>query len=248
MAERIDDLQLKNLKLIQDTDGFCFGVDAVLLSYIAENSKAKTIMDLCCGNGIVPILLAGKTDAERICGIEIQEKQAELAARSVKLNKLEDRVFIYNMDLKDALSTFEKSSFDAVTCNPPYMQASGGIVCDRSEKAVARHEIMCTLEDVIKISASLLKTGGRFFMVHKPERLVDIFCTMREYKIEPKRLWMVHPSRGRKANIVLVEGVRNGGRDLKMMEPIYVYDDDGSYSQMINKIYRRDEYGVCENE
>lgn len=239
MAERIDDLQLNGLRIIQDTESFCFGVDAVLLSYIAENTKAESIMDLCTGNGIVPILLAGKTNAKRICGIEIQEKQADLAKRSVSLNGLENRVFIYNMDLKDAVNEFKKGSFDAVTCNPPYIENSGGIINEKSEKAIARHEIMCTLEDVIKVSSELLAPLGRFYMVHKPERLVDIFSLMREYKIEPKRLWMVHPSKDKKANIVLVEGAKNGGRDLKMMEPIYVYAEDGNYSDMINKIYRR---------
>lgn len=188
----------------------------------------------------MPILLAGKTDAERIVGVEIQERQASLAKRSVKLNGLDGRIYIYNMDLRDALSEFKKSEFDAVTCNPPYMKNEGGILNDRSDKAVARHEIMCTLEDVISVSADILKPGGRFYMVHRPERLVDIFCVMRQYKIEPKRLWMVHPSKGKKANIVLVEGSKNGGRDLKMMEPIYVYDDNGNYTETINKIYRRD--------
>lgn len=242
MAERTDDLQLKNLKIIQDTDGFCFGVDAVLLSYMAENSNAKTIVDLCSGNGIVGILLAGKTCASEIHCVEIQKKQAELAERSVKLNKLENRVFVHNIDLKNAIEIFKKGFCDVVTCNPPYIQKSGGIVSGCSEKAIARHEIMCTLEDVIRVSRELLVPMGKFFLVHKPERLVDIFCLMRKYEIEPKRLCMVHPCAGKKANIVLVEGVKNGGKDLKMMEPIYVYGDDGNYSDKINEIYRRNEY------
>lgn len=242
MAERTDDLQLKGLKIIQNTDGFCFGVDAVLLSYMAENAKGDNFIDLCSGNGIVAILLAGKTKAKKIYSVEILESQSNLAKRSIELNGLNNRVEAVNMDLKDVSQRFKKSSFDVVTCNPPYMQQFGGIVNPKSEKAIARHEIACTLEDVIKSAAYLLSPQGKLFLVHKPERLVDIFCLMRENKIEPKKLCMVHPSKGKKANIVLVEGVKNGGRDLKMSEPIYVYADDGKYSEQINKIYRRDEY------
>lgn len=242
MAERIDDLQLKGLKIVQDTDGFCFGVDAVLLSYMAENAKGDNFIDLCSGNGIVAILLAGKTKAKKIYSIEILERQSNLAQKSIKLNLLEGRVEAVNMDLKNVAEKFRKASFDVVTCNPPYIQQFGGIVNKKNEKAIARHEIACTLEDVIKSSAYLLAPMGKLFLVHKPERLADIFCLMRENKIEPKRFCMVHPSKGKKANIVLVEGTKDGGRDLKPMEPIYVYDDDGQYSEQINKIYRRDEY------
>ncbi len=240
VAERIDDLKLNNLKIIQDTGGFCFGIDAVLLSYIAENPNLKSYMDLCSGNGIVPILLAGKTNAEKIVAVEIQEKQAMLAKRSVELNGLEDRIYVYNMDLKNVPDVFEKASFDAVTCNPPYMKCDKGIINGRGDKAIARHEIMCTLEDVISVSAEVLKPKGNFYMVHRPKRLVDIFCIMRKYKIEPKKMWMVHPSKDKKANIVLIEGLKNGGEDLKMMEPIYVYDNVGNYTDTINRIYRRD--------
>lgn len=242
MAERIDDLKLKNLKIIQDTESFCFGVDAVLLSYMAENSKAKNIVDLCSGNGIVGILLAGKTDAKQIHCVEIQKKQADLAKRSIELNGLGERVFIHNIDLKKSGDVLKKGFFDVVTCNPPYMQCNGGIISKGDEKAIARHEVMCTLEDVILAAKDLLKSKGKFFLVHKPERLVDIFCLMRKYSIEPKRLCMVHPSPEKKANIVLVEGVLDGGRDLKMDEPIYVYGNDGNYSDKINEIYRRNEW------
>ncbi len=241
MAERIDDLQLKNLKIIQDTESFCFGIDAVLLSYMAENSKAERIVDLCSGNGIVGILLAGKTDAKEIHCVEIQKKQADLAKRSVAINELSDRVFVHNIDLKNSFDVLGKGVFDAVTCNPPYMKAMDGIVSKGDEIAIARHEIMCNLEDVIFAASKLLKSKGKLFLVHKPERLVDIFCLMRKYKIEPKKLCMVHPSSAKKANIVLVEGALDGGRELKMTEPIYVYDENGSYSDKINEIYRRNE-------
>lgn len=242
MAERIDDLQLKGLKIIQDTSGFCFGVDAVLLSHMAQNAKGDNFIDLCSGNGIVAILLAAKTAAKKIYSVEILKSQSDLAKRSIKLNNLSERVEAVNMDLKNVSQYFKKSSFDAVTCNPPYMQPFGGIVNPKSEKAIARHEIACTLEDVICAADYLLAPQGKLFLVHKPERLVDIFCLMRQYKIEPKRLCMVHPSSGKKANIVLVEGVKNGGRDLKLEDPIYVYDNNGNYSEKINQIYRRDEY------
>ncbi len=239
MAERIDDLQYKGLRIIQDTDGFCFGVDAVLLANIAKTAPSKKTIDLCSGNGIVAILLAGKTNTEKIYALEIQERAANLAKRSAKLNNLDGRVSVINDDLKNAPELFERGEFDVVTCNPPYMKNTCGLTNDNDALRLARHEIACTLEDVIQSAAYLLKPGGKLFMVHRPERLVDIFCEMRKNKIEPKRMQMVHPSAGKKANIVLVEGSYMGGRELKMMEPLYVYDEDGSYTKQIDEIYER---------
>lgn len=239
MAERIDDLQYKGLRIIQDTDGFCFGVDAVLLANIAKTTPSKKTIDLCSGNGIVALLLAGKTNTEKICALEIQEKAADLAKRSVALNGLEGRVCVINDDIKRAPELFGRGEFDVVTCNPPYMKNTCGLTNDNDALSIARHEIACTLEDVIQTSAYLLRPGGKLFMVHRPERLVDIFCEMRKNKIEPKRMQMVHPSAGKKANIVLVEGSYMGGRELKMMEPLYVYDENGNYTKQIDEIYER---------
>ncbi len=242
--ERIDDLQIGGLKIIQDDALFCFGVDAVLLSHFAKSTPAKTAVDLCSGNGIVAILLAGKTKTEKLCCVEVQSKAADLARRSITLNKLEDRVSVIEDNLNNCSKYFAKGSVDVVTCNPPYIADRGGLNNKTDEKNIARHEILCTLEDVIRESAGMLKYGGKLFMVHKPERLVDIFCTMRKYAIEPKRVQFVHPQPYKKANIVLVEGVKSGGAELKMMPPLYVYDENHNYSKEINEIYGREQRDV----
>lgn len=238
--ERIDDLQCRGLKIIQNTEGFCFGVDAVLLANFPEIKKGQRIMDLGTGTGIIPILLAGKTDAGEIVGLEIQKNVADMAQRSVLLNDIEYRVRILNDDIKNAVSIFGKESFDVVTSNPPYKHAGSGIVNPGDAKAISRHEILCTLEDVISASSSLLKSGGRFFMVHRPERIVDIIYLMRAYKLEPKRLRFVHPYAGKKPNLLLIEGLKYGRAFLKFMDPLYIYDDNGEYTQEINDIYGRD--------
>ena len=242
--ERIDDLQIGGLRIIQDDDLFCFGVDAVLLSHFAKETPSKTTVDLCSGNGIVAILLAGKTKTDKLYCVEVQPKAADLARRSVALNQLEDRITVIEDNLNNAGAYFAKASVDVVTCNPPYIADRGGPENKSDEKNIARHEILCTLEDVIRESASMLKFGGKLFMVHKPERLVDIFCTMRKYNIEPKRVQFVHPQPHKKANIVLVEGAKFGGAELKMMPPLYVYDENHNYSEEINKIYGREKRNV----
>lgn len=243
MAERIDDLQYKGLKLIQDTDGFCFGVDAVLLAHMAKSAPSARTIDLCSGNGIVALLLAGKTDTPHITALEVQQRAAELARRSMSLNGLEERVDVVCADLKEADRLFARGSFDVVTCNPPYMKDTCGLKNENEALRIARHEVLCTLEDVIKAAAYLLRPGGKLFLVHRPERLVDIFTAMREYRIEPKRMQMVHPSCGKRANIVLVEGSAQGGRELKLLPPLYVYDENGNYTKEIDAIYERG-YGM----
>jgi tRNA1Val (adenine37-N6)-methyltransferase len=237
--ERIDDLQYKGLKLIQKKGGFCFGVDAVLLANFVDVKKNDEVIDLGTGTGIIPVLLAGKTEARRITGLEIQREMFEMASRSVMLNKLEDRVAIIHGDLKEAVELFGASRFNVVVANPPYMNKGGGIVNPSGPKAISRHEIMCTLEDVIRVSSKLLVPGGQLAMVHKPERLVDIICLMRSYRVEPKYIRFVHPSPYRKANLLLVKGFRNGNPQLKMMEPLYVYDQNGEFSEEVNRIYGR---------
>lgn len=238
--ENVDDLQLNGLMLIQKTDGFKFGVDSVLLSDFANVKKKHKVIDLCTGTGIIPFLLYGKYNPYSIKGIEIQEDMVEMANRSVKLNGAYNIEFIHR-DLKDInfLKTIEKA--DVITVNPPYKLNNAGIVNPSDKLSIARHEVLCNLENVIEASRILLKDNGRLFMVHRPERLADIITLMRKYKIEPKRIRMVHPNKNKAPNIVLVEGQRDGGAFLKWDAPIYVYNEDGSYSDEINKIYGRGE-------
>ena len=237
--ETIDDLQLKGLKLIQKKDGFKFGIDAVLLSDFANVKTKHRVMDLCTGTGIIPFLIYGKYNPQSVYGLEIQEDMIEMAKRSVKLNSLEEKLIFINDDLKniELLKTIEK--FDVVTVNPPYKLNSSGILNPNDKLAIARHEVLCNLEDVISAARILLKDNGRLFMVHRPERLADIFMLMRKYKIEPKRVKMIHPKINKAPNIVLVEGQRDGGAYLKWDPPLYVYDENGKYTKEIDLIYGR---------
>jgi len=242
--ERIDDLQYKGLKLIQKKDGFCFGVDAVLLSDFADIKKGARVIDLGTGTGIIPVLLAGKTEAGSITGLEIQPQMAEMAQRSVMLNNLQDRVNILCGDIKMCTEIFGASSFDAIVTNPPYMNSGGGLVNPSDSKAISRHEILCTLEDVVRTSSKLLVPGGQMAMVHRPGRLVDIIFLMRSCRIEPKYLRFVYPSPYKKANLILIKGTKGGNPQLKMLPPLYVYDENGNYSDEINRIYCRGAEGI----
>jgi tRNA1Val (adenine37-N6)-methyltransferase len=237
--ETLDDLQLNGINIIQKKEAFRFGVDAVLLADFSKIKKGMSVIDLCTGGGIVPFLIAGKTQAKNIIGVEIQKDMVEMAIRSVKLNKLEDRIEFIKGDLKDIklLKTLPKT--DVVTVNPPYKLKNSGIINPDDKNAIARHEICCTLEDVIIAARTVLKDNGKMYMVHRPERLADIFCLMRKYKIEPKRVKMIHPSIKKAPNIVLIEGHKDGGTFLKWDEPIYVHNEDGSYTYEIDKIYGR---------
>jgi len=238
--ERIDDLQYKGLRLIQKKDGFRFGVDAVLLANFTDVKKGDSVVDLGTGTGIIPVLLAGKTLAKTIVGLEIQPDIAEMAERSVELNNLQDRVKVVCGDIKEAIGNFGPSSFNVVVTNPPYMNKGGGLVNPSDTKAISRHEIMCTIEDIVSVSSRLVVPGGQLSMVHRPERLVDIVCLMRKYRIEPKYIRFVHPSPYKKANLILIKGTRDGNPQLKMMDPLYVYDENGNYSEEINRIYCRE--------
>ena len=238
--ESIDDLQLKGLNIIQKIDGFKFGVDAVLLSDFANVKKKHRVIDLCTGTGIIPFLLYGKYEPAQIYGLEIQGDMVEMAIRSAKLNSLEEKIAFVNEDLKNVEYLKKLEKFDVVTVNPPYKLNNAGIINPSDKLAIARHEVLCNLEDVISASRILLKDNGRLFMVHRPERLADIFTLMRKYKIEPKRVKMVHPKIGKMPNIVLVEGQRDGGAYLKWEPPLYVYDENGKYTKEIDLIYGRD--------
>lgn len=237
--ETLDDLQLKGYHIIQKKYGFRFGVDAVLLANFAVVKNRDKVIDLCSGTGIIPFIIAGKTNASNILGLEIQKEMTEMSNRSVEYNNLQDRIKFINGDLKDEKLLKSLGRFDVVTVNPPYKLKNSGIVNENDKNAIARHEILCTLEDVIKACRVLLKDGGRMFMVHRPERIADILTTMRKYKIEPKRLRMVYPSYGKAPNIILVEGKRDAKPFLKWDAPLYVHNQDNSYTDEINKIYGR---------
>lgn len=237
--ESIDDLQLDGLQLIQKEQGFRFGVDAVLLSHFANVKKKHRVIDLCTGTGIVSFLVYGKYKPQEVIGLEIQEDMVEMANRSSKLNDTSDIVKFVQGDLKDKALLDSLGRFDVVTVNPPYKLNNAGILNPNDKLAIARHEIMCNLEDVIVSARRLLKDNGRMFIVHRPERLADIFGLMRKYKIEPKRVRLVQPNTKKAPNIVLVEGQRDGGAFLKWEETLYVYDDNGNYSEEINRIYGR---------
>ena len=231
--ERLDDLQRNGYQIIQKKDGFCFGMDAVLLSGFAAVKPGEKAIDLGTGTGIIPILLEAKYEGEHYTGLEIQDEVAEMAARSVALNHLEEKVSIVKGDIKEASRLFGAASFDVVTSNPPYMNDAHGLL----PKAIARHEVLCTLDDVAREAAKLLRPGGRFYMVHRPHRLIEIITALTKYKLEPKRMKMVHPFVDKEANMVLIEAVR-GGKSMIMMEaPIVVYREPGVYTQEIYDIY-----------
>lgn len=235
--ERIDDLQCEGLKIIQNTEGFCFGMDAVLLSNFCDIKKGSEVVDLGTGTGIIPLLVWAKNSVKKIYGIEIQEEVAEMASRTMKMNAIEEHIEILNINLVQAPEILGVNKFDSVTSNPPYMLQGAGLVNPEDKKAISRHEITCTLEDVIRTASRLLKHNGSFFMVHRPHRIVDIFCLLRQYKLEPKKIRFVHPKVGDKPNLVLIKSVKASKPELKFEPPLYVYNDDLSYTEEIYKIY-----------
>ncbi|MCC8127678.1 MAG: tRNA1(Val) (adenine(37)-N6)-methyltransferase [Clostridiales bacterium] len=235
--ERIDDLQRNGYHIIQKKTGFCFGMDAVLLSGFARIKKGESMIDLGTGTGIIPILLQAKTEGDLFVGLEIQQEIADMASRSVRLNNLEHYVKIINGDIREASHIFGRASFDVVTSNPPYMNDTHGIKNPDLPKAISRHEILCTLEDVVRETSLLLKPGGRFFLVHRPRRLADIITILKKYKLEPKRLKMVHPFIDKEANMVLIEAVRGGGVMMNVEAPIIVFKEPGVYSDEIKTTY-----------
>ncbi len=235
-GERIDDLQYKGLRIIQNPKGFCFGIDAVLLTGFARIRKGWKAADLGCGTGIISILLAGKTEASHITGIEIQPEAADMADRSVRLNGVQNRVRIINADLKEAPSVLGVFSMDAVVTNPPYRTKGCGIVNPDDAKAVARHEILCSLGDIVEASRALLKPGGSLFMVHRPDRLVDIISGLRSCGIEPKRMRFVHPHKDKPPMLVLIEALKGGKPYMKVEKPLIIYEES-KYTEEVMQIY-----------
>lgn len=236
-GERLDDLERNGYRIIQNRKRFCFGMDAVLLSGFAQVKAGACVLDLGTGTGIIPILLEAKTEGGHFTGLEIQEESADMARRSVRLNGLEDKIDIVTGDIKDASTLFGASSFDVVTTNPPYMIGQHGLTNADAAKTIARHEVLCTLEDVVSQSARLLKPGGHMFMVHRPFRLVEIFGLMHQYGIEPKRMRMVHPFVDKEPNMVLIEGLRGGNARLAVEKPLIVFKEQGIYTEEITELY-----------
>lgn len=235
--ERIDDLERNGYQIIQDAKRFCFGMDAVLLSGFARVKDGARVLDLGTGTGIIPILLEAKTGAAHLTGLEIQPDSADMARRSVKLNGLENKIDIVTGDLKEAGSLFDAASFDVVISNPPYMIGQHGITNPEDAKAIARHEVLCTLRDVIEQAAKLLRPGGNFFMVHRPFRLAEIMVLLHEYKLEPKRMQLVYPYVDKEPNMVLIEANRGGRPRMTVEKPLIVYRKPGVYMPEIYDIY-----------
>lgn len=240
--ERLDELQRNGYRIIQNAEKFCFGMDAVLLSGFVTKSitapkAGDTMLDLGTGTGIIPILLEAKTQAAHFTGLEIQEESADMARRSVRLNDLQNKIDIVTGDIKEADALFAAASFDVITCNPPYMIGQHGLVNPEGPKAIARHEIMCTFEDVARVTAKLLKPGGHFYLVHRPFRLAEIMTTLSQYKLEPKRMRLVYPYVDKEPNMVLLEAVRGGKPRMQVESPLIVYKEPGVYTQEIYDIY-----------
>ena len=236
-GERIDELHRNGYRIIQKKDGFCFGMDAVLLSGFAAVKEGERALDLGCGTGIIPLLLEAKTRGRHFTGLEIQREMADMAARSVRLNRLENKIDIIQGDIKEAGRIFGRASFDVVTANPPYMNDSHGLKNPDLPRAIARHEVLCTLQDVVREAAKVLRPGGRFYLVHRPRRLIEIITELTGYGLEPKRLKFVHPFADREAKMVLIEAARGGRSLVRVEKPLIVFREQGVYTDEINEIY-----------
>lgn len=238
--EKIDDLEFKNLKIIQNKNGFCFGIDSVLLSDFAkEIKKDSTVIDLGTGTGIISILLSEKTKLKKIVGVEIQKDVADMAIRSVKLNNLENKIEIINDDINNLCNRFSASSFDAVVTNPPYKKLNTGLTSEDETQLISRHEIKCNIEDIAKTSSYLLKNNGATYMVHRPDRLIDIFESLKKYKLEPKIIRFIYPKINKEPNLVLIKAIKGAKPFLKTEKPLIVYNEDNTYTDEILEIYNK---------
>ncbi len=239
--ERIDDLEYKGLKIIQNTKGFCFGIDSVLLADFAKEIKRDSkVIDLGTGTGIIGILLCAKTEISRMVGVEIQEEVYDIAKRNVKLNKLEEKFTLMNINIKELGKRQEIGKFDAIVTNPPYKKENTGIQNENEKKLISRHEIAANLEDFIRISSQLLKDKKDLYMVHRPDRLVDIIEILRKYRLEPKKLKLVYPKPEKEPNLLLIKATKNAKPFLKVEKPLYVYKENGKYTDEILKIYGKE--------
>lgn len=236
-GERLDELQRNGYCIIQNPNKFCFGMDAVLLSHFAKVKEGEQVLDLGTGTGIIPILLEAKTKGKHFSALEIQEESVDMARRSVAYNHLENKISVVHGDIKEASNILGSSVFDVVTTNPPYMNNQHGLQNPELPKAIARHEVLCTLEDVVREAAKTLKVNGRFYMVHRPFRLIEIISALTKYKLEPKRMQLVHPYIDKEPNMVLIEAVKGGKSMIKIEKPLIVYEDVNVYTQEIYDIY-----------
>lgn len=240
--ERLDDLNCKNLKILQKKDGFCFGMDSVLIANFAKISRKNAIVaDLGTGTGIISILVAGKQNPEKVYAVEIQEELVDMAKRSVKYNDLENKIDIINADIVGISRGNFNKKFDYVISNPPYKKLNTGLINDNQKKLISRHEVKCTLKDVVNEASKLLKDKGVFYMVHRPDRLCDIFNTMRKNKVEPKEIQLVHSHLEDEANLVLIKGVKCGNPSLKVLKPLIVYNENNEYTEELLKFYDNEE-------
>lgn len=236
-SERIDDLLTQDLKIIQSHEVFCFSMDAVLLARFASVPKRGRVLDLCTGNGVIPLIMSTRSQEAVFEGVEIQQRLFDMADRNVRLNNLEGRIRMHHGDVKEAVRTFGYGEFELITCNPPYMPPLSGKKNSSEHFAIARHEIMLQLEDVIRVSSQLAKNGGKIALVHRSTRLVDIITLMRQYGIEPKRLRFVHPRQDTEPNMVLIEGMRGGKPELRIQPPLIVYKNGDEYCEELEQIY-----------
>lgn len=232
-------LGYKDYYIYQDTDMFNFSLDSVLLpNFLTINKNIKSIMDIGCGNAPIPLILSTKTKA-KIIGVEIQKEVYDLALKSVKINKLDDQINILNADINDIYNDFETESFDIITCNPPFFKVIDTSNLNKNDyKTIARHEVKLNLDQIFRIAKKLLKNNGNIAMVHRPERLMDIILTMKKYNIEPKRVQFIYPKPNMEANILLIEGKKNGNSGLKIEPPIYTHNDDGSYTEQVMNYFK----------
>ncbi len=236
--ERVDDLERNGYRLIQNPEVFCFGIDAILLAHFAKvSSHNQRILDIGTGTGIIPIVMHAIYQKGNFVGIDIQEEMIDMAKRSVKLNEIENDVEMKVMDIKVYKEHFKSGEFDMITCNPPYMKGDCGLKNEHPSKTIARHEVACTLSDIIEAASYMLKYGGKLCMIHRPHRLVDIFTLMRQYHLEPKVMRMVYPKQGKNPTMVLIEGIKNGKPELRVQPPLIVYHDDNTYTDEINEMY-----------
>ena len=233
----MDNLHRNGYYIIQDPKRFCFGIDAVILSGFTEVKRNETVLDIGTGTGIIPILLEAKTEGIHFTGLEIQPESVEMARRSILINSLENKITVDEGDIKNFLNIYKPSSFDVITSNPPYMNDGGGIKNEYSPKAIARHEILCSLEDIVYAVSKLLKFNGRFYMVHRPHRLVDIITTLRNYKLEPKKIRFVHSNINKEPSMVLIEALKGGKSMIKVFPPLIIYNENGKYTEEIYNIY-----------
>ena len=238
MPERIDDLIIGGYKIIQNTDEFCFSIDAVLLAHFPKLKKGMKIIDFGTGTGVIPLILAAKEEnLDEIIGLEVQSRMVDLARRSIELNQLQNRIKIIEGNISKLSELNLKNNFDLVLCNPPYKPLGEGKVNPKESVAIARHELLITLPEIIRNACKVLKFGGKMVLIHQTKRLADIIYYLRNNRLEPKRIRMIHPTFKRKSNLVLIEATLGGGKELEVMDPLFIYDEVGGYTQEILQLY-----------